>query len=109
MFNAEVGVCLATSGPGSLHLLGGLLDAKGGHVPLVENGGQQSARSLGSDFQQEVALQAVFSDVCSYCQIITEPAQARHVVDRAMRIAASERAITCIIVPNDVQIGRAHV
>lgn len=103
-FTGEVGVCLATSGPGALHLLAGLYDAKGDHVPVVAIVGQQSARSLGSDFQQEVALQAVFSDVCSYCQMITEPAQARHVVDRAMRIAASERAITCIIVPNDVQL-----
>lgn len=106
-FTGEVGVCMATSGPGALHLLTGLYDAKTDHVPVVAIVGQQSSISLGSDFQQEVALDIVFSDVASYCQTVTEPEQARHVIDRAMRIAASERAVTCIIIPNDVQMMSA--
>lgn len=103
-FTGEVGVCLATSGPGALHLLAGLYDAKGDHVPVVAIVGQQKAASLGSDFQQEVNLQSVFQDVADYVETIVEPAQARHVIDRAMRIAAAERKVTCIIIPNDVQM-----
>lgn len=106
-FTGEVGVCMATSGPGALHLLAGLYDAKMDHVPVVAIVGQQSTTSLGSDFQQEVPLQNVFSDVASYCQTVTEPAQARHVVDRAFRIAKAERTVTCVIIPNDVQLSDA--
>lgn len=103
-FTGDVGVCMATSGPGALHLLAGLYDAKFDHVPVVAIVGQQAIASLGSDFQQEVALEAVFADVASYCCTISSPAQARHVVDRAFRIAAAERTVTCIIVANDVQL-----
>lgn len=103
-FTGKVGVCLATSGPGALHLLAGLYDAKSDHVPVLAIVGQQVTTSLGSDFQQEVDLQNVFHDVASYVQTIVTPAQARHVIDRAMRIAWAERAVTCIIVPNDVQM-----
>lgn len=103
-FTGEVGVCVATSGPGALHLLTGLYDAKMDHVPVVAIVGQQKTSSLGSDFQQEVDLHTVFKDVASYVETIATPAQARHVIDRAMRIAAAERAITCVIVPNDVQM-----
>jgi pyruvate dehydrogenase (quinone) len=102
-FTGDVGVCVATSGPGALHLITGLYDAKMDHVPVVAIVGQQGTTSLGSDFQQEVNLQSVFSDVASYCQTITEPAQARHVIDRALRIAKAERTVTVVIVPNDVQ------
>src|SRR5690554_2800654 len=103
-FTGETGVCLATSGPGALHLLAGLYDAKMDHVPVVAIVGQQKTSSIGSDFQQEVDLQTVFQDVSAYVETITNPAQARHVIDRAMRIAAAERTVTCIIVPNDVQM-----
>lgn len=103
-FTGEVGVCLATSGPGALHLLAGLYDAKMDHVPVVAIVGQQKTTSLGSDFQQEVDLHTVFKDVASYVETISTPAQARHVIDRAMRIAAAERAVTCVIIPNDVQM-----
>ncbi len=103
-FTGEVGVCLATSGPGALHLLAGLYDAKMDHVPVVAIVGQKSTAALGSDFQQEVALESVFSDVSSYCQLVTEPAQVRHVMDRAMRIAIADRSVTCVIIPNDVQL-----
>ena len=80
-FTGEVGVCLATSGPGALHLLTGLYDAKLDHVPVLALVGQQPSSALGSDFQQEVDLQAVFHDVADYVQTIVAPSQARHVVD----------------------------
>jgi pyruvate dehydrogenase (quinone) len=103
-FTGEVGVCLATSGPGAIHLLNGLYDAKMDHVPVVAIVGQQASSSLGSDYQQEVDLQNLFKDVAAaYVETIADPAQVRHVVDRAFRIAAAERTVTCIIVPNDVQ------
>lgn len=103
-FTGEVGVCMATSGPGALHLLAGLYDAKSDHMPVVAIVGQQAAASLGTDFQQEVALENVFSDVASYCCTVTTPAQARHAIDRAMRIATAERTVTCVIIANNVQL-----
>jgi pyruvate dehydrogenase (quinone) len=106
-FTGEVGVCLATSGPGALHLLAGLYDAKMDHAPVLAIVGQQPSTALGSDFQQEVDLQAVFHDVAAYVHTIVEPGQARHVVDRAVRIAAAERTVTCVIVPNNVQLEAA--
>jgi pyruvate dehydrogenase (quinone) len=102
-FTGEVGVCIATSGPGAIHLLNGLYDAKLDHMPVVAIVGQQAITALGSDYQQEVDLQSLFKDLAAYVQTIVAPAQARHVVDRAMRIAAAERTVTCIIVPNDIQ------
>lgn len=102
-FTGEVGVCLATSGPGAIHLLNGLYDAKMDHVPVLAIVGQQQTTALGSDYQQEVDLSTLFSDVGSYVQQIVTPAQTRHVVDRAMRIASAERTVTCIIMANDVQ------
>lgn len=106
-FTGETGVCVATSGPGALHLLTGLYDAKGDHMPVVALVGQQVTSSLGSDFQQEVDLQSVFKDVAEYVQTVVSPVQARHVVDRAFRIAEAERTVTCIILPNDVQMMNA--
>src|SRR3569833_3010060 len=103
-FTGEVGVCLVTSGPGALHLLAGLYDAKMDHVPVLAIVGQQAISALGSEFQQEVDLASVFQDLGDYVQTIVSPAQARHVVDCAMRIAAAERTVTCIIVPNDIQL-----
>jgi pyruvate dehydrogenase (quinone) len=103
-FTGEVGVCLATSGPGAIHLLNGLYDAKLDHQPVVAIVGQQALAAIGGSYQQEVALKTLFTDVArEYVHTINTPAQARHVVDRAMRIAAAERSPTCIIVPNDVQ------
>src|SRR5215208_5909938 len=103
-FTGELGVCLATSGPGAIHLLNGLYDAKADHQPVVAIVGQKQRAALGGDFQQEVDLDALFKDVCSaYAEMITTPAQARHVIDRAFRIAAAERAPTAIILPADVQ------
>jgi pyruvate dehydrogenase (quinone) len=99
----EVGVCLATSGPGAIHLLNGLYDAKLDNQPVVAIVGQQQRMSLGGAYQQEVDLQSLYKDVASeYLVTVVDPAQARHAVDRAMRIAHAARSVTAIIVPNDV-------
>jgi len=100
----EVGVCMATSGPGAIHLLNGLYDAKLDHAPVVAIVGQQKRMSLGGSYQQEVDLQVLFKDVASeFVQVCMEPAQAQHLIDRAIRIAKVTRSPTCVIVPNDVQ------
>jgi pyruvate dehydrogenase (quinone) len=103
-FTGEVGVCMATSGPGAIHLLNGLYDAKLDHQPVVAIVGQQARAALGGSYQQEVDLDALFKDVAhEYVQVCMAPEQARHLVDRAVRIALAERTVTCLIVPNDVQ------
>jgi pyruvate dehydrogenase (quinone) len=103
-FTGEVGVCLATSGPGAIHLLNGLYDAQLDHQPVVAIVGQQSRAALGGHYQQEVDLISLFKDVAhEYVHMASSPAQIRHLVDRAVRIAKAERTVTCIIVPNDVQ------
>ncbi|MFW5775149.1 MAG: thiamine pyrophosphate-binding protein, partial [Chitinivibrionales bacterium] len=103
-FTGEVGVCMATSGPGAIHLLNGLYDAKLDHQPVVAIVGQQKAMGLGSDFQQEVDLMSLFKDVANtFVNFASTPVQIRHLVDRAFRIAKAERTVTCIIVPADVQ------
>jgi pyruvate dehydrogenase (quinone) len=103
-FTGEVGVCMATSGPGAIHLLNGLYDAKLDHQPVVALVGQQPRPALGGNYQQEVDLQVLFKDVAhEYVQVCMDPAQARHLVDRALRIALDERTVTCVIVPVDVQ------
>ncbi|MFU8814919.1 MAG: thiamine pyrophosphate-requiring protein [Pseudomonadales bacterium] len=103
-FTGEVGVCLGTSGPGAIHLLNGLYDAKLDHQPVVAIVGQQARGALGGDYQQEVDLISLFKDVAhEYVHMATSPAQVRHLIDRALRIAKSERTVTCVIVPNDVQ------
>src|SRR4051812_49114656 len=103
-FTGEVGVCLATSGPGAIHLLNGLYDAKLDHQPVLAIVGQQAATALGGHYQQEVDLTSLFKDVASeYVTMITHPEQLSMAVDRAVRIAAAERCVTCLIIPNDVQ------
>src|SRR3954463_12060597 len=103
-FTGEVGVCLATSGPGAIHLLNGLYDAKLDHQPVVAIIGQQARTSLGANYQQEVDLDALYKDVAGeFVQVMMVPAQAQHLVDRAVRVALSSRTVTAIIVPNDVQ------
>src|SRR3954462_1167483 len=103
-FTGEVGVCMATSGPGAIHLLNGLYDAKLDHAPVVAIIGQQARMSLGANYQQEVDLASLFKDVASeFVQTLMVPAQAPHLIDRAMRIAKATRSPVCIIVPNDVQ------
>ncbi|MGZ5095818.1 MAG: thiamine pyrophosphate-requiring protein [Burkholderiales bacterium] len=103
-FAGEVGVCLATSGPGAIHLLNGLYDAKMDHQSVVAIVGQQKRDALGGDYQQEVDLLSLFKDVArEYVHMVSTPTQVRHLVDRAMRIARDQRTVTCIIFPNDVQ------
>src|SRR5256714_2808503 len=95
---------MATSGPGAVHLLNGLYDAKLDHQPVVAIVGQQKRVSLGAEYQQEVDLQTLFKDVAhEFVHVCMAPAQARHLVDRAMRVAAATRSPACIIIPNDVQ------
>jgi pyruvate dehydrogenase (quinone) len=103
-FTGEVGVCLATSGPGAIHLLNGLYDAKLDHQPVVAIVGQSARAAIGGRFQQEVDLLSLFKDVAhEYVETASVPAQVRHLVDRAVRIAKSERTVTCIIMPHDLQ------
>jgi len=103
-FTGEVGVCVATSGPGAIHLLNGLYDAMMDHQPVLAIVGQQATVGLGAQFQQEVDLVSLFKDVAgSYVQMASTPEQIRHLVDRSLRIAKAERTVTCIILPNDVQ------
>jgi pyruvate dehydrogenase (quinone) len=103
-FTRELGICMATSGPGAIHLLNGLYDAKLDHQPVVAIVGQQARAGLGGNYQQEVDLTTLFKDVASeFVQVAMEPAQVRHLVDRACRIALAERTVTAIIIPNDVQ------
>lgn len=103
-FTGEVGVCLATSGPGAIHLLNGLYDARLDHQPVVAIVGQKSRKSLGGSDQQEVDLVSLFKDVASaYVQQAADASQVRHLLDRALRIAKAERTVTCVILPNDLQ------
>lgn len=103
-FSGEVGVCLATSGPGAIHLLNGLYDAKKDFQPVVAIVGQQATMAIGGDYQQEIDLLALFKDVAHhYVHMASTPAQVRTLVDRALRIAKAERTVTCIIVPHDIQ------
>lgn len=102
-FTGEIGVCLATSGPGAIHLLNGLYDAKKDHQPVLAIVGQQARTSLGGDYQQEVDLTSLFKDVANqYVHMATAPAQVRHLVDRSIRIAKSEQSVTCLVIPNDL-------
>jgi len=103
-YTGEAGVCLATSGPGAIHLLNGLYDAKLDHQPVVAIVGQSSRLAMGGSYQQEVDLQTLFKDVASeFVQTAMMPGQIRHLVDRAMRIARAERTVTCVIIPHDLQ------
>ena len=103
-FTGEVGVCIATSGPGAIHLLNGLYDADKDGVPVVAIVGQQATTAMGADYQQEIDLISLFKDVAGrYVHMCHAPAQARTLVDQALRVARSERAVTCIIFPNDLQ------
>ena len=102
-FSGKFGVCVATSGPGAVHLLNGLYDAKLDHVPVVAIVGQTERSAMGGSYQQEIDLLSLFKDVCSeYVQMCTVPEQLPNLIDRAIRIAVSEGAPTCIIVPSDV-------
>ncbi|PXW27587.1 thiamine pyrophosphate-requiring protein [Paraburkholderia caballeronis] len=103
-FTGELGVCIATSGPGAAHLLTGLYDARLDHMPVLAIVGQQARAALGAHYQQELDLVSMFKDVASaYVQQASVPAQVRHLVDRAVRIALASRTVTAIVLPNDLQ------
>ncbi|MGI5229786.1 thiamine pyrophosphate-requiring protein [Actinoallomurus sp. CA-142502] len=103
-FTGKPGVCMATSGPGAIHLLNGLYDAKLDHVPVVAIVGQTARSAMGGNYQQEVDLLSLFKDVASaYVQMATVPAQLPNLIDRAMRIALADRTPTAVIIPADLQ------
>ncbi|MFE0400821.1 MULTISPECIES: thiamine pyrophosphate-requiring protein [Streptomyces] len=103
-FSGRVGVCAATSGPGAIHLLNGLYDAKLDHVPVVAIVGQTHRTAMGGSYQQEVDLHTLFKDVASdFVETVTVPEQLPNVLDRAIRTAYARRAPTAVIVPGDVQ------
>jgi pyruvate dehydrogenase (quinone) len=103
-FTGRVGVCMATSGPGAIHLLNGLYDAKLDHVPVVAIVGQTNRSAMGGSYQQEVDLLSLYKDVASdYVQMVTVPEQLPNVLDRAIRVAMTQRAPTALIIPADVQ------
>lgn len=103
-FSGRVGICMATSGPGAIHLLNGLYDAKLDHVPVVAIVGQTARSGMGGAYQQEVDLLTLFKDVASeFVHMVTVPEQLPNVLDRAIRTAMAERAPTAIIIPSDVQ------
>lgn len=104
----RIGVCLATSGPGGIHLANGLYDAKLDHVPVLAITGLQESSVLGTGYQQEVALDRLFEDVTEYNQVIMNPAQVPTVVDIAIRTAYARRGVAHLTIPNDIQIAPAH-
>lgn len=106
-FTGEFGVCIATSGPGAIHLLNGLYDAKLDHQPVVAIIGQQKRISVGADYQQEVDLTTLFKDVSGYITTVMHPAAARHAIDRAVRTAMALRSVSTVIFPEDIQETKA--
>jgi pyruvate dehydrogenase (quinone) len=107
-WTGELGVCLATSGPGAIHLLNGLYDAKLDHQPVLAIVGQQARSALGGEYQQEVDLVTLFKDVAhEFVQMATDASQIRHLVDRGCRVALAERTVTCVILPNDLASEKA--
>ena len=103
-FSGELGVCIATSGPGASHLVTGLYDAKLDHMPVLAIAGQQARDALGGHYQQELDLVSMFKDVASdFVQQASTPAQLRHLFDRAVRIALGRKTVTAIVIPNDLQ------
>ena len=103
-FSGELGVCIATSGPGASHLITGLYDARLDHMPVLAIVGQQSRDAIGGHYQQEVDLVSLFKDVAgAFVQQASSSAQVRHLIDRAIRIALGDRRVTVIVLPNDLQ------
>ena len=102
-FTGELGVCLATGGPGATHLITGLYDARADHMPVLAICGQAETTVRGASYQQELNLDRMFADVTAFVQEVSHPAQLAHVVDRAIRLAIARRAPSVIILPKDVQ------
>jgi len=103
-FSGELGVCIATSGPGATHLVTGLYDARLDHQPVLAIVGQQARAAIGGHYQQEVDLASLFKDVAGdFVHQAAVPGQVRHLIDRAIRIALANRTVTALILPNDLQ------
>jgi pyruvate dehydrogenase (quinone) len=103
-FTGELGVCIATSGPGASHLITGLYDARLDHMPVLAIVGQQARTAVGGHYQQEIDRVSMFKDVAgAFVEQASVPAQMRHLVDRAVRIAKGERRVTALVIPNDLQ------
>ena len=102
-FTGEIGACMATSGPGAVHLANGLYDAKLDHQPVLAIVGQQKRMSVGAHYQQEIDLQSFFKDVGGFVSTVMDQHSARHVLDRAVKSALTERRPAVVIVPEDVQ------
>ena len=102
-FTGELGVCLATGGPGATHLLTGLYDAKLDHVPVLAIAGQAEATVRGASYQQELNLDRIFADVADFVQEASAPAQVRHLIDRGVRIAIARRGVAVLVLPKDIQ------
>ena len=103
----RLGVCLATSGPGAIHLLNGLYDAKLDHMPVLAITGMQETEMLGTGYQQEVALEKLFMDVAEYNESIRNPVQVTTLTDIAVRHALARRAVSHLTFPTDIQIAEA--
>jgi pyruvate dehydrogenase (quinone) len=106
-YTGEVGVCLSTQGPGAVHLLNGLYDAKLDGVPVVAVVGQQASTALGSGYQQEIDLSRLLADVCAFVATASTAEQVPMLLDRAMRTAVAARRPTCVVLPHDVQAAEA--
>jgi pyruvate dehydrogenase (quinone) len=103
-FTGEVGVCLATSGPGASHLITGLYDARLDHMPVLAIAGQQARTAIGGQYQQEIDIADMFKDVAGeFVEQAMVPAQVRHLIDRAMRTALAKGRVTALVFPNDLQ------
>jgi pyruvate dehydrogenase (quinone) len=103
-FTGELGVCVATSGPGASHLVTGLYDARLDHMPVLAICGQQARTAIGGHYQQEIDVPAMLRDVAgAFVQQASAPGQVRHLIDRAVRIALGERTVTAVVLPNDLQ------
>src|SRR5205085_5573286 len=97
----RLGVCLATSGPGAIHLLNGLYDARLDHVPVLAITGMQATTLLGTGFQQEVHLEHLYEDVAEYNAFVHVPVQIPTLVDNAVRTALARRSVSHITFPVD--------
>ncbi|WP_101523232.1 thiamine pyrophosphate-requiring protein [Nocardioides houyundeii] len=107
-YTGEVGVMISTQGPGAVHLLNGLYDAKLDHQPVVAIVGQQPTTALGAEYQQEIDLSSLFKDVAAqYVQAVLAPEQAAMVIDRAFRTALATRSPCVVILPHDIQVEPA--
>jgi pyruvate dehydrogenase (quinone)/pyruvate oxidase len=103
----RIGVCLATSGPGGIHLANGLYDAKLDHAPVLAITGMQETSVLGTGYQQEVHLDRLYEDVAEYNEMVTNPAQLPGLVDLAIRTAYARRGVAHLTIPNDIQVADA--